>query len=100
MTPAHLHSRGFDRARLGADKVARAFAEALADAARSSRDRAQRLARPLLAGAAGRGRNGGGPRRLRPGAAAGRRRPASTPGLLQFERASEALGRVEDIPFL
>ena len=67
-------------------------------AERHARDRAHRLARPLLAGADGRGRDAGGARRLRPGRCAGRR------GLLDAIRADGAhtlrLGPTEDIPWL
>ena len=49
---------------VGADEVAAAIARDVAAARHRRQDRAQRLARPVLAGAAGRGRDAGGPRRL------------------------------------
>ena len=61
---------------LGADAVAaRAVRRRRARAALDVDHRAHRLARPVLAGAAGRGRDAGGPHRLRAGDAGRRGRP-------------------------
>ena len=77
----------------------RAFARG-AQSGRRHRDRAHRLARPLLAGAAGRGRD-----RRRPRSATGRSRHADAGslfecGFLAGGAHPKALGRVEEIPYL
>ena len=55
------------------------FEQIAAQRGAADRDRPHRLARAVLAGAAGRGGDAAGPRRLRPGERRGRRRPCSRP---------------------
>ena len=85
---------------VGADDVARALFKAAETARARRRDRPQRLARHVLAGAAGRGRDG-----RRAASATGRSSPpmstaCSMPACSKAASIRSVLGLVEDIPFL
>ena len=76
------------RCAVGADEVAAAIARRGRGARARRRDRAQRLARPVLAGAAGRGRDAGRPHRLRAGDAPSDVAGLFDAGLARRRRAS------------
>ena len=97
---ARLHLRAIRRALRRRRRGCGALSSRPRAARPRRRDRAHRLARHVLAGAAGRGRAARGPHRLRAGQAVGRRRACSTPACSTAASIRLRLGLVEDIPFL
>ncbi len=82
MTAHHLHPRRFRRAGAGRREGRQGDRRGTVPPPPEGADRAHRLARPLLAGADGRGGNACRPRRLRPGEGRRTCRRCSTPAFL------------------